>query len=333
MTNGRLRVLLPALGCAALIGLIVPTPASMSRDGEFDFVYSTPQSIGEAQSILVQAGYLNASSYRQGELDKPTVAAILDFQRVHSLRQTGVVDWETMSQLPAHAHGKPARPARVEPAVERDSDGDGVTDGRDQCPDTPQGAKVDASGCPGDSDGDGVYDGLDRCPGTPRGERVDSKGCPSDSDLDGVYDGQDRCPDTPLGTAVDDKGCPEKATSAPLFEGNKKSLVLEGVNFETNSATLTRASHAVLDRVAQSLKDSPEVRVEISGHTDSMGSAAHNMKLSASRADSVKRYLMGQGVDGSRLVTKGYGKDKPIADNATAAGRAKNRRVELTRID
>jgi len=148
-----------------------------------------------------------------------------------------------------------------------------------------------------------------------------------------VYDGQDRCPDTPLGTAVDDKGCPEKAKSAPLFEGNKKSLVLEGVNFETNSATLTQASHAILDRVAQSLNDSPDVRVEISGHTDSMGSAAHNMQLSAARADSVKRYLVGQGVDGSRLVTKGYGKDKPVADNATAAGRAKNRRVELTRID
>jgi outer membrane protein OmpA-like peptidoglycan-associated protein len=303
MKHGRLRVFLPALGCAALIGLFISTPASMMRDGEFGFVYSTPQSIGEAQSILVKAGYLNASSYRQGELDKATVSALLDFQRVHSLRRTGVVDWETMSMLPAHSHAKGARPPRVEPVVERDSDGDGVTDARD------------------------------RCPGTPRGERVDSKGCPSDSDGDGVFDGQDRCPDTPRGTAVDDKGCPEKAKATPLFEGSKKSLVLEGVNFETNSATLTPASHATLDRVAESLNDSPEVRVEIAGHTDSMGSAAHNTQLSAARADSVKRYLVSRGVDGSRLSAKGYGENQPIADNATAAGRAKNRRVELNRID
>jgi outer membrane protein OmpA-like peptidoglycan-associated protein len=333
MKHGRLRVFLPALGCAALIGLFISTPASMMRDGEFGFVYSTPQSIGEAQSILVGAGYLNASSFRQGELDKATVSALLDFQRVHSLRRTGVVDWETMSMLPAHSHAKGTRPPRVEPVVERDSDGDGVTDARDRCPDTPQGARVDASGCPADSDGDGVYDGLDQCPGTPRGERVDSKGCPSDSDGDGVFDGQDRCPDTPRGTAVDDKGCPEKAKAAPLFEGSKKSLVLEGVNFETNSATLTPTSHATLDRVAESLNDSPDVRVEIAGHTDSMGSAAHNTQLSAARADSVKRYLVSRGVDGSRLSAKGYGENQPIADNATAAGRAKNRRVELNRID
>lgn len=334
MMNRRLRVLVPALGCAALLGLAVPTPASMNRDGEFDFVYSSSQSIAEAQSILVQAGYLAASSFRQGELDKPTVSAILEFQRVHSLRRTGVVDWETMSQLPSHAHGKPARPAaKAEPVVERDSDGDGVTDGRDRCPDTPHGARVDASGCTRDSDGDGIADGLDRCPDTPRGERVDSGGCPSDSDQDGVYDGQDRCPDTPHGTSVDDQGCPEKAKAAPLFEGSKKSLVLEGVNFETNSATLTAASHATLDRVAESLNDSPDVRVEIAGHTDSMGAAAHNKQLSAARADSVRRYLVSRGVDESRLVAKGYGKDRPIADNATAAGRAKNRRVELTRID
>ncbi|HEV8701751.1 MAG TPA: OmpA family protein [Candidatus Polarisedimenticolia bacterium] len=227
MKHGRLRVFLPALGCAAMIGLFVATPASMMRDGESGFVYSTPRSIAEAQSILVQAGYLNASAYRQGELDKATVSALLDFQRVHSLRRTGVVDWETMSLLPAHAHGKGAR----------------------------------------------------------------------------------------------------------LFEGSKRSLVLEGVNFETDSDTLTASSHATLDRVAQSLNAYPDIRVEIAGHTDSLGGADHNMQLSAARADSVKRYLVSRGVDGSRLVAKGYGDSMPVADNDTASGRAKNRRVELKRID
>ncbi len=90
----------------------------------------------------------------------------------------------------------------------KDSDGDGVPDRKDKCPNTPAGAKVDATGCPIDSDGDGVYDGIDQCPDTPKGATVDAKGCPKDSDGDGVYDGIDQCPDTPKGAKVDAKGCP-----------------------------------------------------------------------------------------------------------------------------
>ena len=89
-----------------------------------------------------------------------------------------------------------------------DVDGDGVCDGLDKCPNTPKGAKVDAHGCPIDSDGDGVYDGLDQCPNTPAGCKVDEKGCPIDSDGDGVCDGLDQCPNTPAGAKVDEKGCP-----------------------------------------------------------------------------------------------------------------------------
>ena len=89
-----------------------------------------------------------------------------------------------------------------------DSDGDGVFDGLDKCPNTPRGAKVDKVGCPIDSDGDGVYDGIDQCPDTPKGATVDAKGCPIDSDGDGVYDGLDQCPNTPKGATVDAKGCP-----------------------------------------------------------------------------------------------------------------------------
>jgi OOP family OmpA-OmpF porin len=109
--------------------------------------------------------------------------------------------------------------------------------------------------------------------------------------------------------------------------------VLEGVNFENNSAKLSGASFDILDKVAKSLKDWPDVRVEIAGHTDGNGDAGYNMKLSQARAETVRGYLAGRGVDGSRLVAKGYGKTKPIADNKTAAGRAKNRRVELNKID
>jgi OOP family OmpA-OmpF porin len=89
-----------------------------------------------------------------------------------------------------------------------DSDGDGVYDYLDQCPDTPKGVSVDSQGCPLDTDKDGVYDYLDKCPGTPAGVKVDAQGCPLDSDGDGVYDYQDQCPDTPAGVKVDQKGCP-----------------------------------------------------------------------------------------------------------------------------
>ncbi len=215
----------------------------------------------------------------------------------------------------------------------RDTDGDGVPDAKDACPDTPRGARVDDRGCPLDSDGDGVPDGIDQCPDTPKGWPVDDRGCPKDSDGDGVPDGADQCPDTPRGTPVDARGCPQPPKAAPLFEEGKKELVLEGVNFETDKAILTPDSLAALDRVAASLKDWPDVRVEVGGHTDSQGSSSHNMKLSAQRAETVKDYLAGKGVDPSRMTVKGYGSTRPIADNKTKEGRAKNRRVDLIRLD
>lgn len=212
-----------------------------------------------------------------------------------------------------------------------DSDGDGVTDDLDRCPNTPRGTKVDASGCPviGDADGDGVLDNADKCPGTPRGERVDANGCPlpKDSDGDGVLDPQDKCPNTPKGTQVDANGCPR------VFEEGKRELVLEGVNFDTGKATLLPESKAILDKVAASLANYPELKVEVAGHTDSRGARAMNLKLSQDRAASVRDYLIGKGVAADQLTAKGYGPDKPIADNGTDAGRARNRRVELQKLD
>ncbi len=210
-----------------------------------------------------------------------------------------------------------------------DSDHDGVPDNLDKCPNTPAGVKVDASGCPIDSDRDGVPDYLDKCPGTPAGVKVDAVGCPLDSDHDGVPDYLDKCPDTPAGTKVDASGCPIRA----VFETGKRTLILEGVNFETNKAQLTPDSRAVLDKVAESLLAYPELRVEVQGHTDSRGSKALNTKLSQARAETVREYLISKGVAASRLHAKGYGPSTPIADHKTEAGRAKNRRVELVKID
>ncbi len=101
----------------------------------------------------------------------------------------------------------------------RDTDGDGVPDSRDKCPDTPRGATVDAKGCPSDTDGDGVLDGIDQCPDTPKGCTVDAKGCPSDADGDGVCDGVDQCADTPKGCTVDAKGCPSDSDGDGVCDG------------------------------------------------------------------------------------------------------------------
>jgi len=106
--------------------------------------------------------------------------------------------------------------------IPRDTDGDGVPDKRDKCPDTPKGATVDATGCPHDSDGDGVLDGLDKCPATPKGATVDASGCPSDADGDGVFDGLDKCADTPKGATVDATGCPHDADGDGVLDGIDK---------------------------------------------------------------------------------------------------------------
>jgi OmpA-OmpF porin, OOP family len=141
---------------------------------------------------------------------------------------------------------------------------------------------------------------------------------PPDSDHDGVPDNIDQCPNTPPGVQVDAVGCPLKG-----------SITLEGVNFEHNSTELTVASHPALDAIVDGLKKHPRVHVEIQGHTDSTGAAAYNLKLSQRRADAVQSYLVAGGVNPDQLTTKGYGQTQPVGSNATADGRAKNRRVVM----
>jgi outer membrane protein OmpA-like peptidoglycan-associated protein len=238
----------------------------------------------------------------------------------------------------------------------KDSDGDGVVDASDKCPNTPAGIAVDANGCPKDSDGDGVADASDKCPNTPPGTAVDGTGCPKDSDRDGVADIQDVCPGTPAGTKVDRFGCaldrdgdgvtddkdrcPDTvagvtvdATGCTSVFQAGQPLILRGVNFETGKAILLPESQSVLDQVAQSLLDNPGVNVEVGGHTDNRGRAAANVRLSEARAQAVRDYLISKGVDGARISARGYGQENPIADNATATGRAANRRVELSRTN
>ncbi len=145
---------------------------------------------------------------------------------------------------------------------------------------------------------------------------------PGDEDKDGVLDPADQCPGTPAGVAVDAKGCPRQG-----------SITLEGVTFETNSANLTADSRGVLDAVATDLKKYPNLRIELQGHTDSSGSDAYNLKLSQQRAESVRSYLVQQGVETSQLTARGYGEAQPIGDNSTADGRLQNRRVVMLVLD
>jgi outer membrane protein OmpA-like peptidoglycan-associated protein len=220
-----------------------------------------------------------------------------------------------------------------------DNDGDGIPDTEDGCPDDPEDRDgfQDDDGCPDpDNDGDGILDAQDACPD--QAEDLDGfedqDGCPDpDNDGDGVLDAQDACPDTPAGVAVDDQGCPlPEPEPDPQVQAIEAGLVLEGVQFRSGSAQLTAESIGTLSEVAESLKANPGVRVEVRGHTDATGSAETNRDLSHRRAMAVRDVLIQLGIAPSRVTAVGYGEDYPIAPNDTAAGRARNRRVELQRI-
>jgi len=143
---------------------------------------------------------------------------------------------------------------------------------------------------------------------------------PPDSDRDGVADRFDQCPDTLAGGVVDTSGC--------LIRG-RQTIILDDVNFEHDSARLTPAAGATLDRAAASLRAEPGVRFEIAGHTDDVGADAYNDRLSQARANAVLRFLVGRGIEAARMSAHGYGERQPIDSNQTSEGRARNRRVEF----
>lgn len=245
----------------------------------------------------------------------------------------------------------------------RDTDGDGVIDSRDECPGTPTGAAIDGRGCPlpEDSDGDGINDNADKCPNTPAGVLIDPDGCPvplapqalavpADSDADGVPDTQDFCPATPAGLQVDARGCPvprdvdgdgvpNEADACPntppgmRVDGRgcaiKQVMAFRNINFELGSDQLASSAMGILDNIADGLRGQPGMMVEISGHTDALGSQQFNLTLSQKRARSVKAYLMSKGILPTRMTTEGYGEFNPVATNDTEEGRAMNRRVEF----
>ncbi len=169
----------------------------------------------------------------------------------------------------------------------------------------------------GDSDRDGVPDSVDRCPDTPVGIDVDGFGCPKvsrmDSDGDGVYDSNDECHDTPVGAVVDGRGC----------------WVIKGVQFDYKKWGVKPQFNSNLDNIENILKKNSGLKIRIEGHTDDIGSMKYNIDLSSKRAKAIKDYLVGKGIDPSRITTKGLGYAQSIADNDTPEGRALNRRAEI----
>jgi outer membrane protein OmpA-like peptidoglycan-associated protein len=228
-----------------------------------------------------------------------------------------------------------------------DNDADGLADAQDKCPMEPEDKDgfEDDNGCPdNDNDADGLADAQDKCPMEPEDKDgfEDDNGCPdADNDGDGIADAQDRCPMEPetKNGFEDENGCPDEIPA----KLKKFTGTIAGINFQVSSATLLATSNKTLDAAVAVLKEYPDLRLEIGGHTDDQpmkkgGKFADNKALSQARADSVKAYFVQKGIEEPRLTAVGYGETVPKEDPTGLKGvqlnnaRAKNRRVEFTLV-
>ena len=200
-----------------------------------------------------------------------------------------------------------------------DTDKDGIMDYLDDCPEVYGLAAF--KGCP-DSDGDGVPDKDDRCPNTPKGYKVDSFGCSLDTDKDGIPDSEDACPDK-AGVA-ELKGCPFTVMAINA----RYNLLLTPIYFDFDSYKLKPEGIETLDKIANALTNHNDFGVQLDGYCDFAGTEEYNLKLSEKRANSAKGYLMNKGILDTRIRLMYYGESRPAQDNKTAEGRRLNRRVE-----
>ncbi|MBN2716684.1 MAG: OmpA family protein [Deltaproteobacteria bacterium] len=231
-----------------------------------------------------------------------------------------------------------------------DRDGDGIPDKSDACPDDPEDLNgiEDDDGCPeNDMDGDGIKDKFDRCPLVPEdrdGDR-DDDGCPesneyvgaanagpsqtSDRDMDRIVDVNDQCPDSPetYNGFNDEDGCPDEG-DVVVTAGEIQ--ILKKIYFEYNSSTIKPISYPILDQVAATIINNPQItKIEVQGHADERGKDSYNLKLTKRRARSVKKYLTGKGVPDAKLQSQGYGEYCPIDESGTEKAWEENRRVEF----
>ncbi len=195
-----------------------------------------------------------------------------------------------------------------------DMDNDGLPDGREE--QNANGLRDPGETDPrnADTDGGGVPDGWEVNNGRDANDPSDD-----DSDRDGVAENIDECPNTPEGSEIDARGC--------III--REQIVLDGIEFETGSAAILPSSEGRLMRALQILLDNPDVRVEVSGHTDDVGGTAANRALSTARATSVRDWLVAHGIDAGRMTVRGYGESRPRVPNDSDANRAQNRRIEF----
>ena len=306
-------------------------PVDSDKDGVYDYLDECPNTTTEARQLVDEKGCL-LDTDGDGVYDYLDQCPGTPAEAYGSVDKNGCPNDSDKDGVYDYLDECPnttieARQYVDEKGCVQDSDNDGVYDYRDMCQDTPEEArgKVDEKGCPLDTDKDGVPDYMDKCPNTPSEARnfVDSVGCLLDTDGDGIHDYEDSCPTIPGVKA--NLGCPEIKREIR----NLLNKAMSGIEFENNQATIKPSSYQILDQVAQIFIDNPSYLVEVQGHTDNVGKADYNMNLSERRAQAVRTYLVNKGVPASRLTARGYGMTKPIADNSTAAGRAKNRRVEF----
>ncbi len=215
--------------------------------------------------------------------------------------------------------------------LNKDTDGDGLTDGDEVL-------KYRTDPLKRDTDGDSLTDGEEVL-------MFHTDPLKVDTDTDGLSDGDEvhKYKTDPLKVDTDAGGMPDgkevqlglnpldPADDVPIINVGER-IILEGVNFETAKTTLLPGAKVILDQVANSLSNYPAAEVAIHGHTDNVGGAKYNMQLSIGRAEAVKTYLVSKGIPAARIKTKGFGFTKPVSDNSTAEGRAKNRRIEFVRL-
>ncbi len=306
---------------------------------------SASEELGDDADPMIYAG-IGAKYYWRDRVSLRADARVVRSSRAEEADEGQGTNHYQVSVGVAWTFGGAAPAPVVVPAIARDTDGDGITDDQDACPDdaeTKNGVRDD-DGCPEtpevaalpplpkpakpeNEDGDIVVGGDDLCPQEAEDADgfEDGDGCPEpDNDRDGILDAEDKCPneaETP--NAIDDEdGCPD--------EGEPTVVLASEIRFEVNDHTLDGPSTIALDRVAALLVANPRItKVRIEGHSDDQGSHTDNILLSTRRANRVREYLVEKGVAEERLEAHGFGPKRPVASNATEAGRAKNRRVEI----
>lgn len=308
------------------VGLSVFGSASIEPEAAFDTKNSTLEWMAEGKMVLDEKKRLQVG-FGGGTRLTPGYAP--------DLRLVATIGYHI--PIEDTAPPSPAKRFVVDEGIKvADTDKDGLPDDIDLCPTEPEDHKPPnaSDGCPQppDRDGDGIPDDVDKCPDQPEDfdKIADQDGCPEDDfDTDSIPDAVDACPKEPGEPSgeKDKNGCP---VFIRRVEGSTEIQILKQVQFATGSAKILSNSFKILDEVVKLMNVNKDVKlVAIEGHTDDRGAVSMNEKLSDDRANSVRQYLIDKGIHPDRLTAKGFGPHRPIADNKTADGRQKNRRVEF----